>query len=217
LDRNMPNFKAPALVAASAFLISFLVGIASAASFPLAIIRPLLFAAGFFAIVCAISWLTRRYLLTDNGARGNPAAVGENAAGQTGRTIDVSVGEDAEDLGADFKFTDFGDAGGGTAAAAAGTQRNSPETEGKADGGLDVSGNDDYTIHGDRPSAAEVPEAFAWLNEAPATVAGADEISADGSHYLKKIAVKGAEFEFDAQKDGKKMAGAIQGLLRDDD
>ncbi|MCL2374101.1 MAG: hypothetical protein FWC65_02520 [Treponema sp.] len=67
----MINLKAGGTAAAAAFLLSFLIGLASRTPMPALVVRPLVFALVFFTLACFVRLLVNRFLpelLSDGGA-----------------------------------------------------------------------------------------------------------------------------------------------------
>ncbi|GHV77015.1 hypothetical protein AGMMS49942_18360 [Spirochaetia bacterium] len=88
----MFNPRIGGIAAGAGFILSFLLGLITGASFPLVLIRALIFAALFFALVSAGYWAIGRYLpdLLDT----IPAK--DEAVSPPGAQVDISVGDDTE-------------------------------------------------------------------------------------------------------------------------
>jgi len=56
------NFKTSGFAAGAAFVLSLVIGLISGVDFPLLLIRPLIFAAAFFALSCLVFWLLAQFL-----------------------------------------------------------------------------------------------------------------------------------------------------------
>ena len=80
------------IVAGAAFVLSFLIGLVSRTSMPIAIIRPLVFGALFFIISCLINLIVNRFLpelLEDSGS-------GEEPGLFPGSRVNITVGDTSD-------------------------------------------------------------------------------------------------------------------------
>ena len=83
------DFRTSGIIAGAAFILSFLIGLVSRTSMPMAIIRPLIFGLLFFIIPSLVSLLVNRFLpeLLENN---DP---GENAGLSSGSRINITLGD----------------------------------------------------------------------------------------------------------------------------
>jgi hypothetical protein len=218
------NPKIAAVVSAIAFILSFLIGLISPALIGTVVIRALVFGVVFFVAGAVFSVVFAKFLLPQEGKRGSPESDSLNGEGErqaVGANVDLSVGDDDSE-------------GDGVRASGDGVDSegleqnnevryNTRQGEGLADSGFngdeEGGGGDDILdepvfipgIPGiDGPEAAE--EERESLTSLPEIGTGTVEMS------VRKG--RGKEIRLDdlgKNVDGKKVAGAIQTLLRKDE
>jgi hypothetical protein len=131
------------------------------------------------------------------------AGAGETASKRENSSILTEMGESGLDASAANEYNSYGDGSSNIAMESVESTESSSPAHSQ---GL-----------GDSPDEGD---SFAWLQEQGESGGGAGgtgEISADGSHYLTRATVGGKEIEFNGKEDGKKMAVAIQTLLKKED
>jgi hypothetical protein len=93
----MFNPKISGIAAGAGFILSFLLGLITGASFPLVLIRALIFAAVFFALVSAGYWAISRHLPDLIDAVSDTIPAKGEAASPLGAQVDISLGDDPGD------------------------------------------------------------------------------------------------------------------------
>jgi hypothetical protein len=151
----MFDIKTSAIAAGIAFILSLLIGMLSGASFPILIVRPLIFGALFFVAAALIYNLISRFL-PELLSEGGFEAIGNDDIPHPGSRVNITEEEpsrpavnaaqpdDSEDNLGDISRL-IGEDGG--AALAAGIRSQSPPPETGA-AGLDLQGEDGYTLSG---------------------------------------------------------------------
>jgi hypothetical protein len=219
----MFNPKISGIAAGMGFILSFLLGLITGASFPLVLIRALIFAALFFALSGIGHWVIEKYLpelLDTVRDRGEVPTLGAQ--------VDISVGDGDINPSLDISLNDF--------------MENPDESGGDA---LDQNDEDSYTGLGDLDetpnlleSAVEGVDILPDLDLmsgafGPGSVAAGEDgesaastggtsggLASTGSLFDVESKVgpekKGIEGEF-AGKNAEEMASAIQTILKRED
>jgi hypothetical protein len=185
----MEKYKPAIIASGCAFALSLAIALMSGVGLPALVLRPLIFGAGFFLFGSGVSLLFRRFLVTGPGETG---AVGGN--------VDIFVNDDEEN---DFGAEDFG--------------------TGQDGEGLEQNAAVGYTGDGEDIDNSFKPMDFNILNENAVVDANADTFEGMSQSVdpplagTRKVYARVPEADSIVNADPKKLAGAIQNLLLDDE